>query len=80
MQGSRIPVALEVESWRRLRKVVDRVVPVGVQEVLYNYLATLPKIGSQFYRPCDYGLIFMYWLIVDESFKTMAENCATPYY
>src|SRR3990167_9546195 len=71
----RVPLVFEIETWEKLRKVVDRVVPFGVQEVLYNYFSSLPKIGSQFYRPYDYGLVFLYWLIVGDSLNCIAEKC-----
>ena len=80
MQSSRVPLVFEIETWEKLRKVVDRVVPFGVQEVLYNYLSSLQKIGSQFYRPCDYGLVFLYWLIVGDSLNCIAEKCMINYY
>ena len=80
MQSSRVPLVFEIETWEKLRKVVDRVVPFGVQEVLYNYLSSLPKIGSQFYRPSDYGLVFLYWLIVGDSLNSIAEKCMINYY
>ena len=75
MEGRKIE-PLPVTFWNRLREKVDKHIPRGVQEVLYDHLSTYQPMGTIFIRPCDYGLIYLYWLLSGKSLIDIAgDDC-----
>ena len=71
---SRKPLVIDVKTWERLRKVVDRSIPREIQVDFYNYLETKKKnkgAGRSFYRESDKGLMYLYWLLDGNSFSSL---------
>lgn len=71
MRGRKIE-PLPTGLWHKLRDKVDKHIPRAVQEAFYDHLNTFEAIGTIFIRPCDYGLIYLYWLLTGKSLTEIA--------
>jgi len=78
---SKLPVPINEELWEELRTKVDAKIPRRIQVEVYAHLDGAAKkrereigkrwLGGLHYRPCDYGLVFLYFLVTSGSCRSL---------
>ena len=80
MKRSKLPVPLAPDLWEELRSTVDAKLPRRIQAEVYTFLEKVARdrskegklwLGSLHYRPCDYGLIYLYFLLTKDGCRAL---------